>query len=81
MTPSMLRQLWVVIEKAQANFLLNLDDASLEQWLLKQLKHERSLNHDEVNILNSYIRSKLSLIRDLAQERQLTELFGHGSLC
>ncbi len=76
MTPSMLRQLWVVIEKTQANFLLNLDDASLEQWLLKQFNQEHALNKDEANIVNSYIRSKLSLIRDLAQERQLTELFG-----
>ncbi|MCT7949724.1 hypothetical protein NG798_07985 [Ancylothrix sp. C2] len=76
MTPSMLRQLWTVVEKTQANFLLTLDDASLEQWLLKQFNQEQSLNRDETNVLNGYIRSKLSLIRDLAQERQLTELFG-----
>lgn len=76
MTPSMLRQLWVLIETTQANMLLNLDDDSLEQWLLKQFNQKRSLNQDEARLLNAYIRSKLSLIRDLAQERQLTELFG-----
>jgi len=76
MTPSMLRQLWVLIETTQANMLLNLDDDSLEQWLLKQFNQKRSLNQDEASVLNAYIRSKLSLIRDLAQERQLTELFG-----
>jgi hypothetical protein len=76
MTPSMLRQLWVLIETTQANMLLNLDDDSLEQWLLKQFNQKRSLNQDEASLLNAYIRSKLSLIRDLAQERQLTELFG-----
>jgi hypothetical protein len=72
----MLRQLWVLIETTQANMLLNLDDDSLEQWLLKQFNQKRSLNQDEASVLNAYIRSKLSLIRDLAQERQLTELFG-----
>ncbi|MBW4493932.1 MAG: hypothetical protein KME26_12765 [Oscillatoria princeps RMCB-10] len=76
MTPSMLRQLWVLIETTQANMLLNLDDDSLEQWLLKQFNQKRSLNQDEASLLNAYIRSKLSLIRDLAQERQVTELFG-----
>lgn len=76
MTPSMLRQLWILIETTQANMLLNLDDDSLEQWLLKQFNQKRSLNPDEASVLNAYIRSKLSLIRDLAQERQMTELFG-----
>lgn len=72
MTPMMLRQLWSLIETTQANMLLKLDDASLIQWLLKQVKQERSLNPDETNIVSDYLRSKLSLIRDLAQERQAT---------
>ncbi len=70
MTPTMLRQLWSLIETTQANILLKLDDASLVQWLLKHLKQQRSLNSDETNIMTDYLHSKLSLIRDLAQERQ-----------
>lgn len=69
MNPLMLRQLWTVVEKTQANILLNLDDTSLVQWLLRQFKAERSLNHDEADVLNAYISSKLPLIRDLAEER------------
>ncbi len=69
MNPLMLRQLWTVVEKTQANILLNLDDTSLVQWLLRQFKAERSLNHDEADVLNAYIYSKLPLIRDLAEER------------
>ncbi|HIK27803.1 MAG: hypothetical protein N3E45_11640 [Oscillatoriaceae bacterium SKW80] len=76
MTPLMLRQLWSLIESTQVNILLNLDDASLEQWLLNQVKSNCPLNNDEASVLNAYIRSKLSLIRDLAQERQMVELFG-----
>jgi len=70
MTPSMLRQLWSVVEMTQSNILLKLDDASLVQWLLKQLTNQRSLDRDEANILSDYIQSRLTLIRDLAQERQ-----------
>lgn len=70
MTPTMLRQLWSLIETTQANLLLKLDDASLVQCLLKQLKQQRSLNQDEANILSDYLSSRLSLIRDLAHERQ-----------
>jgi len=68
----MLRQLWSVIETTQAQILLKLDDASLVQWLLKQLKNQRSLDNHETNLLNDYLYSKLSLIRDLALERQST---------
>lgn len=70
MNPTMLRQLWSLIETTQANLLLKLDDASLVQCLLKQLKQQRSLNQDEANILRDYLSSRLSLIRDLAHERQ-----------
>lgn len=70
MSPTMLRQLWSVIETTQANMLLKLDDASLVQWLLKQIKQERSLDLKETDILSAYIQSKLTLIRDLALERQ-----------
>lgn len=69
MTPTMLRQLWNLIETTQAHLLLKLDDASLVQWLLKQFKQERTLNHEEVDILNDYLNNRLSLIRELAQQR------------
>jgi len=69
MTPTILRQLWSVVETTQAHTLLKLDDASLVQWLLKQTKNQASLDCDETNILTNYIESRLTLIRDLAQER------------
>ncbi len=74
MTPIMLRQLWSIVEATQANLLLSLDDASLVQWLLKQIRNQRSLNGDEAIYLNDYIHAKLPLIRDLAQDRLATNL-------
>ncbi len=69
MNPLMLRQLWSLVEATQAALLINLDDASLVQWLLRQLKTQQPLNPEEVTILSSYIHSKLSLIRDLAHQK------------
>jgi len=69
MTPLMLRQLWYLVETTQANLLLSLDDSSLVQLLLRQLSHHRSLNHQEADLVGSYIQSRINLIRDLAEER------------
>lgn len=69
MTPTILRQLWSVVETTQAHTILKLDDASLVQWLLKQTKSQASLNQNEIHSLSDYIYSRLNLIRDLAEER------------
>ncbi len=73
MTPTMLRQLWSVVESSQATTLVSLDDATLVQWLIKQLKKRSTLNCREADLMNEYIFSRLSLIRDLAEERLETE--------
>jgi len=70
MTPFLLRQFWSLVETAHTHVLLSLDDASLIQWLNQQLQSQRSLNRDESNYLNTYIRARLSLIRDIASQRQ-----------
>lgn len=69
MTPTMMRQLWSLIEKTQAAFILKLDDPSLVQWLLHQLKKDQTLDHEQTDVLSDYLHNRLSLIRDLAQQR------------
>ncbi|MEA5617930.1 hypothetical protein VB711_08775 [Cronbergia sp. UHCC 0137] len=70
MTPTIMRQLWSIVEAAQAVTLLQLDDASLVQWLVKQTTKQALLDPHETDYLCDYIQAKLSLIRDLAYERQ-----------
>lgn len=70
MTPILLRQLWSIVERTQANLILSLDDASLSQWLLKQLQQSLALDSGDVRLLHDYIRTKTPLIRDLAQQRR-----------
>ncbi|ALF55480.1 MAG: hypothetical protein KAF91_12370 [Nostoc sp. TH1S01] len=69
MTPNILRQLWSVVETAQTMTLLQLDDASLVQWLVKQTTTQVFLDSHEIDSLGDYIQSRLSLIRDIAYER------------
>lgn len=70
MSPLMLRQLWSLVETTQTNVLLNLDDQSLVQWLIRQLKTQQSLDPDEMSLFSTYIESRLPLIRDLARSRR-----------
>jgi hypothetical protein len=65
-----MRQLWSIIEATQTKTLLQLDDASLVQWLVKQTTTQALLDCQETDFLCDYVKSRLSLIRDLANERQ-----------
>lgn len=69
MTPLLLRQLWTLVEATQTQLLLSLDDNSLVQFLIAQLCGQRSLDHQESDTISTYLYSRLTLIRDLAQER------------
>jgi hypothetical protein len=70
MTPKILRQLWSVVENSQTKILLQMDDASLVQWLVKQTTMLALLDPNETDYLSDYVQSRLTLIRDLAYERQ-----------
>ena len=65
-----MRQLWTMIESTQVSTLLQLDDIALVQWLLKQLTAQQPLDEPEISSLNSYINSRLHLIRDTAFSRK-----------
>ena len=66
MDPLLLRRLWSVIETAQGSFILSMDDHRLVQWLVDQLSHQLVLDSQDTPAMGRYIRSRLSLIRDLA---------------
>ncbi len=70
MTPKIMRQLWSVVENAHSRTLLQLDDASLVQWLVKQTSMQGLLDGNETDFLSEYIQARIHLIRDIAYERQ-----------
>lgn len=69
MSPTMLRQLWSLVETTQASLIVSLDDADLVQWLLKRLQTESTINCSDRDVVNDYLNSRLALIRDLAESR------------
>ncbi|NJR62525.1 MAG: hypothetical protein HC769_29210 [Cyanobacteria bacterium CRU_2_1] len=70
MSPMMMRQFWSLIETTSIPLML--DDNNLAQWLLRRIRSERSLDSKETDLLSAYIRDRLPLIRDLAQEYQFS---------
>jgi hypothetical protein len=71
MTPNTLRQLWALIESTQVSTLLQVDDSALVQLLLNQLQAKQSIDAQTASNLDSYITSKLPLIRDTAEGRSI----------
>ena len=71
MNSSTLRQLWALVEETHNTTLLKFGDAELVQQLLGQLQNKMILSGEELNTMNTYLNSKVSLIRDLAQAGSL----------
>lgn len=69
MTPLMLHRFWSIIDDTQSSVLLTLDDVSLEHWLVSQFGSDQSFNCLETDVLSTYIRSRLPLIREMAHAR------------
>ena len=68
-TAKMMQQIWAVIESTKVSTLLQFDDAALIQLLLQKFKSQQVLDIQTDSSLNSYIESKLPLIRDTAEGR------------
>lgn len=75
-TAKIIQQLWSVIESTQVSTLLQFDDTALVQLLLQQLKAKQGLDAQTDSSINTYIKSKLPLIRDTAEGRLS---FGQGN--
>jgi len=65
-----LHQLWRVIENTRPEILLNYEAEKLSVFLLEQLTVKVPLSMEENIVIDTYINSKIALIRDLANERQ-----------
>lgn len=69
LTSSKLRQIWQIIEQTQARILLELEDLELILQLQKQFETQIFLSVSELCDFRIYIRSRIPLIRDLAEVR------------
>ncbi|WP_414576453.1 hypothetical protein [Anabaena sp. CCY 9402-a] len=76
-TTKMMQQLWAVIESTNVTTLLQFDDMALVQLLLQQLKAKQGIDPQSDSSINTYIKSKLPLIRDTAESRLCLEPENH----
>lgn len=68
MSPTMIRRFWSVVDGIRSSIPINLDDTSLEQWLIRQVRSEQPLGRREADLLMHYIHTRLPMIREFAQE-------------
>jgi hypothetical protein len=64
--PSLLRQFWKAVSEISYSTLLSLPDLDLSQVIIQKVKDQVILNSEEAQDLDSYLNSRLLLIRDLA---------------
>lgn len=76
-TPNMMRQLWALVESTQVTTLLQFEDSDLVQFLVKRFRAQQSIDAQDVSHLDTYIQSKLPLIRDLAEDRNSVKQGSH----
>ncbi|WP_299403303.1 hypothetical protein [Acaryochloris sp. IP29b_bin.148] len=70
MNSNLLRHVWDVIETTQTDLLTQLNDKQLVQVLVTNLRDRNVLPVNEEANATAYIRSRLLLIRELAQSRE-----------
>ncbi len=69
MNIALLHQIWKLIERTHASELLEPTDGELVQRLLHKLDAQQPLEQNERANITTYLVSKTSLIRDLAEAR------------
>lgn len=70
MNSSLLRQVWEVVEATQTDILTQLNDMQLIHVLVANLKERNLIEEEEEANAKAYIRSRLLLIRELAESRK-----------
>lgn len=59
------RMMWDIVDSHRDVFS-GLSDEAVCLWILRAIKDQIYLNHDEIKELESYVLSRISLIRDMA---------------
>ena len=68
MDTKLIRQLWSAVQSASAKGLAQLDDNTLMQALVETIQEEPGFDPGNLAVMNSYIQTRLPLIRDMASQ-------------
>ena len=67
MRPVLIRQLWSLVTAGRNRSLAELDDANLVDSLVQQLLRQQSVDSEELQKVDRYVRSRMPLIRELVE--------------
>lgn len=70
MSPSLLHDLWQLIEEVPNHSLTRLDDSRLASWLLEQLERRFRLKEEDRKNIEKYLDTHMLLVREMAESRQ-----------
>ena len=66
-----IREIWSRVEASNTGTLLQLNDEELVKYLCQQVETRLTFSNQESEALTAYLGSKVRLIRDLAESRQV----------
>ncbi len=66
---TIMRQLWSIIEESSEKTLTGLNDSDLVNQLLNKLSARQPLSPEDLYTIGDYLRSRILLIREIAQYR------------
>ena len=65
MRPVLIHQLWSLVASGRNHSLAALDDANLVDSLIQQLLRQQSVDSEELQKVDRYVRSRMPLIREV----------------
>ncbi|MEL6489443.1 MAG: hypothetical protein AAFV85_16720 [Cyanobacteria bacterium J06634_6] len=68
MDSRLIHQLWSIVDATPKTRLSNLDDSGVLHWLVDLLQDDPAFDARQLPVVSSYIRSRMPLIRELAQQ-------------
>ncbi|PZO10001.1 MAG: hypothetical protein DCF25_21035 [Leptolyngbya foveolarum] len=68
MDTKLIRQLWSAVQSASTKGLSHLDDPTLMQSLVNVMCEDPGFDPGNLAAMNSYIQTRLPLIRDIASQ-------------
>ncbi|MDJ0732242.1 MAG: hypothetical protein QNJ33_19880 [Crocosphaera sp.] len=67
MNTTIMRQLWSIIDESSGKTLTGLNDSDLINQIVTKLNTKQNLSSEDCGVINAYLRSRILLIRELAE--------------
>lgn len=70
LSPSLLHDLWQLIEELPSHPVMRLNDSRLISWLLAQVERRLILKEEDINNIERYLGSHVLLIREMTESKR-----------